>query len=59
LALIHKVIAFYLENRADVDRYVADCRAALDEQRIKGRHPDWQALRQRFEALHQSRLQQQ
>ena len=27
LALIHKVIAFYLENKADVDAYVAHCEA--------------------------------
>ena len=27
LALIHKVIAFYLENQAEVDAYVAHCEA--------------------------------
>ena len=32
LALIHKVIAFYLENRSEVDAYVAQCEADLDQQ---------------------------
>jgi uncharacterized protein (DUF433 family) len=30
LALIHKVIAFYLENQADVDAYVAVQKAEID-----------------------------
>lgn len=29
-ALIHKVIAFYLENKAEVDRYVARCEAEIE-----------------------------
>jgi uncharacterized protein (DUF433 family) len=29
LALIHKVIAFYLENRQEVDAYVEKCRAEV------------------------------
>ena len=33
LALIHKTIAFYLENRDDIDAYVAACRDELDRQR--------------------------
>ena len=33
LALIHKLIAFYLENRDEVDAYVAACRAELNRQR--------------------------
>ena len=33
LALIHKVIAFYLDNQADVDTYVADCQSSLQQQR--------------------------
>jgi uncharacterized protein (DUF433 family) len=32
LALIHRVIAFYLENQPEVDAYVADYRAELDRQ---------------------------
>jgi len=30
LALIHKVIAFYLDNQADVDAYVAAQKAEID-----------------------------
>src|SRR5277367_2708091 len=33
LALIHKVIAWYLENQTDADRYLAACRADLTGQR--------------------------
>jgi uncharacterized protein (DUF433 family) len=32
LALIHKVIAFYLENQPEVDAYVQQSREALDRQ---------------------------
>jgi uncharacterized protein (DUF433 family) len=32
LALIHKVIAFYLENKAEVDAYVARCDADIERQ---------------------------
>jgi uncharacterized protein (DUF433 family) len=32
-ALVQKVIAFYLENKAGVDAYVADCEAEIDRQR--------------------------
>ncbi len=34
LATIHKVIAFYLDHRDEVDRYVADYQAELD--RLRG-----------------------
>jgi hypothetical protein len=30
LALIHKTIAFYLENRAETDAYVARCRDEIE-----------------------------
>jgi uncharacterized protein (DUF433 family) len=33
LALVHKVIAFYLENQAEVDRYVAEEEAACERLR--------------------------
>ena len=33
LALLHKVIAFYLENQAEVDAYVANYAAELEQQR--------------------------
>jgi uncharacterized protein (DUF433 family) len=38
LAHIHKVIAFYLENRAEVDAYVAQYRADLERLRAEGEH---------------------
>lgn len=37
LALIHKVIAYYLGNRADVDAYVSRCQEELDRQRAEVR----------------------
>ena len=33
LALVHKLIAFYLENQAEVDAYVAQCAAEIERQR--------------------------
>jgi uncharacterized protein (DUF433 family) len=53
LALIHKVIAFYLENKADVDAYVAEYQNTLDQQRAANpnRLP-LAALRERLAALH-------
>lgn len=55
LALIHKVIAFYLENRDEVDAYVAQERAELDRQEREGRKsqatPGLVELRQRMQAL--------
>ena len=33
LALIHKVLAFYLENSSDVDAHCDQCHVAIDEQR--------------------------
>src|SRR5260370_8811618 len=32
LALVHKVLAFYLENHPEVDRYVAETRAEINPQ---------------------------
>src|SRR5256885_11638512 len=52
LALIHKVIAYYLENRAEVDAYVAASREELSRQRAANpRRIDAAALRQRLEAM--------
>ena len=51
LALIHKVIAFYLENRQEVDAYVQQCDASLEELRQNGRGGiDFAALRARLAA---------
>ncbi|HEV3258432.1 MAG TPA: DUF433 domain-containing protein [Gemmataceae bacterium] len=52
LALIHKAIAFYLENRQEVDAYIAACRDELSRQRATSpRRIDVAALRQRLEAM--------
>ena len=47
LALIHKTIALYLENRAEIDAYVAEYAAALKSARSSddARHLDVVALR--------------
>lgn len=51
LALIHKVIAFYLDNRAEVDEYVQQSREALDRQAAEPQPgPDAAELRRRMEA---------
>ena len=51
LAMIHKVLAFYLENAAGVDRYVAACDAEMETQRATApRGPDLAELRRRLAA---------
>lgn len=51
LSLVHKVIAFYLENQAEVDTYVTHCQADLEVQRaVHSQRLDVRALRQRLEA---------
>jgi uncharacterized protein (DUF433 family) len=51
LALVHKVIAYYLENKAETDAYIARCEEEMERQRAAGRHLDVQALRERLRAL--------
>ncbi|SRR5260370_42665710 len=51
LALVHKVIAFYLENQAGADAYISRSRQALDAQAAGPQHgPDAAELRRRMEA---------
>jgi uncharacterized protein (DUF433 family) len=51
LAVVHKVIAFYLENAAEVDRYTAACEAEMEMQRAATpRGPDLAELRRRLAA---------
>ena len=51
LAMIHKVLAFYLDNPAEVDRYVAACDAEMETQRAAvPRGPDRAELRRRLAA---------
>ena len=52
LPLIHKVIAFYLENQSAVDVYAANCQSEVDRQRAAAlASPDLQELRRRMAAL--------
>jgi uncharacterized protein (DUF433 family) len=48
LALVHKVLAFYLDNQSEVDAYVATCSAAMDEQQQQAKRMDINALRRRL-----------
>jgi uncharacterized protein (DUF433 family) len=52
LSLVHKVIAWYLDNREAVDDYVGRCQAELTRQQTAApRSVDAVALRQRSEAI--------
>lgn len=49
LALAYKVVAYYLENRADVDDYVARLQQIAEQQRAAAqRGPDMEELRRRL-----------
>ena len=51
LALIHKTIAFYLENREEVDDYIAKEEAEFDRQAAAApKGPSLAELRRRLEA---------
>jgi uncharacterized protein (DUF433 family) len=55
LALIHKVIAFYLENQPEVDAYIAAEERATQAQRATATPgPSLQELRQRVRKLRAS-----
>ena len=55
LALIHRTIAFYLENLADVDSYVARSNDAVELQRKAAKQgPDLAELRRRMQAMSQA-----
>ena len=55
LALVHKVIAFYLENQADIDAYLASCKEQLTQQRAANPHRlDLASLRKRLEQMQQT-----
>ena len=52
LDLINKVLAFYHENKEEVDAYVAREQAALEHLRATTpRKIDWDELRRRMEAM--------
>ncbi|MBI3408392.1 MAG: DUF433 domain-containing protein [Planctomycetes bacterium] len=49
LALIHKVIVFYLENQVEVDAYLASFEREMEEARSRPRvGPDVEELRRRL-----------
>jgi uncharacterized protein (DUF433 family) len=48
MAEIHKVLAFYWENKAAVDAVLAETRQRLDALRAEGAHLDVAALRSRL-----------
>ena len=51
LAEIHKVLAFYLENRMDVDSYISNWEGEIQEQRRTAKTgPTLSELRQRLQA---------
>jgi hypothetical protein len=51
LALIHKTIGFYLENRTDIDAYIAQCRDEIERHASTApRGPGLAELRQRLAA---------
>lgn len=57
LALIHKVIAFYLEHQAEVDLYVANRGLEVERHRAAAIvSPDLAELRRRVSQLSQSTL---
>jgi uncharacterized protein (DUF433 family) len=50
LSLIYKTIAFYLDNQAEVDAYLAKCDADIERQRgIAPKGPDLVELRRRLQ----------
>jgi hypothetical protein len=51
LALVHKVVAFYLENAAEVDQYCSANEAEAERQRATAaKGPDLAELRRRLAA---------
>jgi len=52
LALVHRVLAFYLENQSEVDSYVASCSATMDQQHQGTQRFDLDALRRRLANQH-------
>lgn len=58
LAVIHKTIAFYLENRTEVDAYVAAHDREMERQMAQPQTtPTFAELKKRFEARQRTQLQ--
>src|SRR5437660_11310103 len=55
LPLVHKVIAFYLENQLEIDHYVVETRAEIQRQAASNpQGPSLAELKRRLEARRQS-----
>jgi uncharacterized protein (DUF433 family) len=53
LSLVHKVIAFYLENRTTTDAYIAGCEEEIERQRSSVPNgPSAAELRRRLDTMH-------
>lgn len=48
LSLVHKTLAFYLDNLAEVDEYVRTCQQAMEEQQQSAKPLDLSLLRRRL-----------
>jgi uncharacterized protein (DUF433 family) len=56
LPLVRQVIDFYLENKAEVDLYIAECHAEIDRQAAQPRKgPDLAELQRRMDSLRRSK----
>lgn len=55
LSMIYRTLAFYLDNRSEVDRYLKDCRGRLDAMQQAAAPFDIDRLRSRFEKLNVQR----
>jgi uncharacterized protein (DUF433 family) len=51
ISLVHKVLAFYWEHQSEVDAYIADCSASMDQQRQTAKTIDLHALRRRIKDM--------
>ena len=52
LSVVHKMIAFYLENRAAVDEYITRCEDEIEQQRsLAAKGPSASELRKRMETM--------
>lgn len=51
LAHVYKAIAFYLENRTEVDAYVAETVAEYERQAALAHRPNWEEMRVRLEQI--------
>ncbi len=52
LSLVHKMIAFYLENQGAVDEYIARCEVEIERQRSEAQKgPSASELRTRMETM--------